>query len=456
MTDPTHDSLIAYLRDELSAVDSTRLSARLAHEPETADRLMELAREEAALRAWTTARAASRELDEAVAGQPIAPETTPSWRFHRRIRTGAGVAVISTVAVLVALLLARSAPESAPSVATIESVGGTVRVHRGDSIIMIAAVGHELLPGDRVETGDRQSTATAAYADGTRLMLAGDTSVEFDHVTAGQKRLVVGNGNVAASVTPQHRELPLLVATATARLEVLGTEFLLDARPDATELSVAQGRVRLTRLADGASVEVQGGQHAVADSSRDPLAAVTAARTGDTFSEDFEHGLPPDWTRGELTRNDLPPGSRGGVRAQEDRQRDGVYYHIATPKAWSQGLFAIHPDSHLHFTYRLSKPDWFQIFLSTRSQQAARPSTATYRFKDERCWWPMSPGEWRTATVPLAAFGRVSDWSEQPPSPDELPFEILFTSKDNDLSLVIDRIWIARGGPGTFQVAGAE
>jgi ferric-dicitrate binding protein FerR (iron transport regulator) len=459
MSDPTHDSLIAFLRGELPAADSTELSERLAKEPETADRLMELAREEVTLRSWAIARAASRELDEAVAGQRVQTETPPSRMFrHRRLWfIGAGAGVTATIAIVVALVLNRyPQDEAAASIATIEEVGGTVRIHRNDSTILVIAAGHTLLTGDRVETADQQSTATAVYADGTRLALAGETSVDFDHPPSDQKQLVVRNGNVAAFVTPQHPELPLMVTTATARLEVLGTNFLVDARSDATELSVAEGRVRLTRLADGASLEVQSGHHAVADSSREPLAANTATRAGDTFSEDFEHGLPPEWTRGELTRDDLPPDSQGGVRAQEDRQRDGVYYHIGTPKAWSQGLFAIHPDSHLHFTYRLSKPDWFQIFLSTRSQQGDRPSTATYRFKDERCWWPLTPGAWRTATVPLAAFGRVSDWSEQPPSPDELPFEILFTSKDNDLSLIIDRIWITRGGPGTFQVSGAE
>jgi hypothetical protein len=50
----------------------------------------------------------------------------------------------------------------------------------------------------------------------------------------------------------------------------------------------------------------------------------------------------------------------------------------------------------------------------------------------------------------------VSDFSEQPPGERELPFELLFSSKDNDLSLVIDRIWVTPDGPGTFQVRNAE
>jgi ferric-dicitrate binding protein FerR (iron transport regulator) len=453
MTEPDHD-LLEYLRGELPSAELASLFERLVKDPQTADHLIELAREEATLRSWAIARAASRELDEALAGQSVHQETLPSGLFRYRRLWLTGAAVTATIAILVALLLNRTLlEEPATLLATLQDVGGTVRIHRNNSNILIAEPGNELLPADRVETADGQSWATALYVDGTRLALAGDSSLEFRRDPAGQKQLVVRSGSVAAFVTPQQPDLPLLITTASARLEVLGTEFLLDARSDATELSVTKGRVLLTRLADGASVEVQDGQHAVADASRDPLAANTAARAGDTYSEDFERGLSPDWTRGQPTGNDLPPGSRGGVRALESRQRDGVYYHIGTPKAWSQGLFTIHPDSHLHFTYRLSKPDWFQIFLSTRSQHLDSPSTATYRFKDERCWWPMTPGTWRTATVPLTAFGRVSDWSEQPPLSGELPFEILFTSKDNNLSLIIDRIWVTRGGPGTFQVS---
>jgi len=313
-----------------------------------------------------------------------------------------------------------------------------------------------LRSGDWLTTDDGQSAAAVVFADGTRLALAGETSIGFQREQRDQKRLVVDRGNVAATVAPQPPGQPMLVITANARLEVLGTEFLLDARHDVTELSVTAGRVRLTRIADGASVEVAGGQRLVAATAGGPLATNVTAGPGDTWQEDFELGLPADWTRAELTRDDLPPGSRGAAGVQEVRQRDGVYYHIGTPKEWGQGLFAIHPDTHLHFTYKLAKPDWFQIFLSTRSLEPGLPSTATYRFKDERFWWPMKPGEWRTATVPLAAFGRVSDWSEEPPSPEELPFEILFTSKDNNLSLVIDRIWVTRDGPGIFQVSGGE
>ncbi len=375
---------------------------------------------------------------------------------RRRWLGGAAIVALTTIVVIAVAILMQAFETTDAPLATVEAFHGRIRIVREDGSTSVVTGVEELRSRDRLTTDDGQSAATVVFAEGTRLVLAGDTSIGFHQERTGQKRLVVAHGNVAATVAPQPQGQPMLVATANARLEVLGTEFLLDARHDVTELSVTAGRVRLTRIADGASVEVAGGQRLVASSTGGPLATNVATGPGDTWQEDFESGLPADWTRAELTRDDLPPGSRGAVRVQEVRQRDGVYYHIGTPKAWSQGLFAIHSDTHLHVTYKLAKPDWFQVFLSTRSRDSGPPSTATYRFKDERFWWPMKPGEWRTATVPLAAFGRVSDWSEEPPSPEELPFEILFTSKDNNLSLVIDRIWVTRGGPGIFQVSGGE
>jgi ferric-dicitrate binding protein FerR (iron transport regulator) len=457
MNEPTRDTLIAYLHGERCDAESSELTARLGREPDLAERLMEVAREEATLRCWALDRTAGRELDEALAGTPPVEGAPSSHSRPRRKRRLFGAAIVAAAGLLfvAALVVLRSGPDPAAPVAAVEDFRGSVRVLRDGMAIVVAAAGQELRVHDRLTTADEPSAVTVILDDGTRLALAGDTAVVFEQEQPGQWRLVVDQGSIAASVRPQPATRPLLLTTANARLEVLGTSFLVDARQDSTRLSVAEGRVRFTRLSDGASVEVTGGQHALA-ATDEPLAASELAGPSDAWEADFEAGLPAAWNRGALTRDDLPAGSRGAVRTLEIRQADGFYYHIGTPKAWNEGLFALHADTHLHFTYRLTRPDWFQVFLSTRSRDADRPATATYRFKHERLWWPMTPGQWRTATVPLTAFGRVSDWSEEPPGADELPFEILFSSKDNNLSLVIDRIWVTRGGPGEFQNSEVE
>ncbi|MCP4505049.1 MAG: FecR domain-containing protein, partial [Fuerstiella sp.] len=49
---------------------------------------------------------------------------------------------------------------------------------------------------------------------------------------------------------------PMLVHTRTATLEVLGTQFNVDANPFATTLNVSEGSVRAKRLSDGSTVDV--------------------------------------------------------------------------------------------------------------------------------------------------------------------------------------------------------
>jgi hypothetical protein len=39
---------------------------------------------------------------------------------------------------------------------------------------------------------------------------------------------------------------------------------------------------------------------------------------------------------------------------------------------------------------------------------------------------------------------------DKPPAADEVPYLILFSSQ-GDRGLVIDRMWVTRGGPGTTQ-----
>ncbi|NOX55854.1 MAG: hypothetical protein GXP27_15710 [Planctomycetes bacterium] len=60
----------------------------------------------------------------------------------------------------------------------------------------------------------------------------------------------------------------MIVHTPTARLEVLGTRFEIDAEKATTTLRVNEGRVRVTRLADGRVTDVQADHQVVVRASR--------------------------------------------------------------------------------------------------------------------------------------------------------------------------------------------
>jgi len=97
--------------------------------------------------------------------------------------------------------------------------------------------------------------------DGTRVRLGIDTVARLA-VTGGAKRIEIERGTLIADVPPQPAGCPLRVEARDALCTVLGTRFRLDASETGTRLTVAEGRVRLTRRDDGSEVVVSAGQTA--------------------------------------------------------------------------------------------------------------------------------------------------------------------------------------------------
>ncbi len=168
--------------------------------------------------------------------------------------------------------------EAAPAgIARVERVEGEVYLAaRGERTP--AKVGLDILPGQGLETGPK-SSAALAYPDKTRLELGGDTAVreilerEAPGRNARGKRLFLAQGTLKADVARQTLEQPMTIATPHAEARVLGTAFRLVVDPGSTRLEVREGRVRLTRVRDGKSVEVGAGSSATsADLASRPIA----------------------------------------------------------------------------------------------------------------------------------------------------------------------------------------
>lgn len=80
----------------------------------------------------------------------------------------------------------------------------------------------------------------------------------------GQKHLRLKEGTFSADVKPQRPGKPMLIHTRTATLEVVGTQFNVDAGRFATTLNVSEGNVRVERLSDGDKIDVPAGFRIVA------------------------------------------------------------------------------------------------------------------------------------------------------------------------------------------------
>ncbi|QDT45222.1 fec operon regulator FecR [Gimesia alba] len=436
-----------YLHNTLSSSEIHQFDARLRNEPEFADEFMRFAFEESVLRDWARAYHRSIELDEAVACEETrlfsAPDVQP--RQNRSRFAFLLTAVIVCVFGMTWLWLSRSV---AGPVATFEQVQGHVELTHTDGSSETVASGRAVESNQKIRLRGERATATLLYPDGSQLMLVGDSRLQLGGRNG--KRVEIEEGFLGASVAEQSQNKSMQFITPTAQIDVLGTRFSMEATSDMTDVAVIEGCVKLTRIRDGQAVDLKSGMRSEVKQEPAELTVKELVSNSLKYDIDFENGLPADWGTGEAIREGVPP--RGAVRAEAVKEPDGVVYGISTAKAWREGLFSVQDNTHLNFTYKLDKPDWFQVFISARALLPDKPPVATYRFKDERLWWPFQPGKWRTAKIPLSAFGRVSDWSETPLGVGELPFELLFTSKDNNLSLVIDRIWITNDGPGEFTV----
>jgi hypothetical protein len=122
--------------------------------------------------------------------------------------------------------------------------------------------GQDLFPGQGVETGGGESSAVLALADGTRVELRADSTVN-EITTAGARRVSLRAGALVASVPRLPAAPPLTLATPHADVTTAGARLAL-AAADATRLEVKEGRARLARLDDKAGVDVSAGQYAVA------------------------------------------------------------------------------------------------------------------------------------------------------------------------------------------------
>lgn len=374
------------------------------------------------------------------------PEAIPSQGRSRWFRIVAVCLCAGIVMMVVGLLLLKSPTHGEPPrvIARLTQIQGSALITDTNTQTRRAEEGAPVYAGSTIRTEGDAGSVVLVYPDGTRVSLVGRTSITCRD--EGQKSVLLHGGILFGSVAPQPNGKPMLVVTPKDRLQVLGTRFSLTATSRTTEVRVEEGRVRLTRLRDGKSVEVPAGQRVISD-AQSGLAPEDILSAPGEWSEDFEQGLPEGWT-GRHVADHLPQGSKGGAQAVRRPGEDRVYFQIVSPAKWANGLFLAHEDSHLHFTFRMQKPGLINVFLLTRTGADPPEFSSNYLF-DAGGWWSPTPGEWQTVTIPLAKFRRLS--SGAVPIQQVIPFQLLFSSPETDRGLVIDRAWVTRGGPNVVK-----
>lgn len=333
------------------------------------------------------------------------------------------------------------------NVPTLTHLTGNAVVHASDGQSRAARVGTSLLAGERIATQGINTLAVLSYDDGTQLTLRNDSSASCR--SGDQKIVSLHSGIASVQVTPQPVDQPMLVGASTADIKVVGTRFAIATMPNRTDLNVAAGRVRLTRKSDGQSIDVSQGRMIVTG-DRSPL-VIEKAGVAATWDADFENGLPDGWIGSHVMSNQ-PSGSQGAVTTVVDPNSELETHVISTRDEWVAGLFEVHDDTHLHITLKMERPDWLNIFFSTRDADPTQPSWTLHLF-NEVPFWPPHPGQWRTITIPLKQFRSKRDgvFYDEPPGVSKVVYSLSVSFTEVDRGLVIDRMWITHGGPGQVE-----
>ena len=126
-----------------------------------------------------------------------------------------------------------------------------------------AVAGQDLLPDQGLETAPRTGFLGVKYPDQTRFDLLPGSAVDRLLDVKG-KAVHLSRGTLSATVTKQPAGRPMTIRTPHAEATVLGTQLTIVVTADATRLEVREGRVKLTRMSDGAAIEVAAGHMTIA------------------------------------------------------------------------------------------------------------------------------------------------------------------------------------------------
>jgi len=189
------------------------------------------------------------------------------WRAVQRLWMGAAALALVILAAFGFLL------PHAPNLATIAEASGAFEWTGARGRVVTHLRPGTALGAGTLELLSADSWVKLVFSDRSTVTVMGRSTLTLaaDHGI----RIRLGEGRMAALVSPQPRRHPMLVDTPTARLEVLGTQFDIEVEKAATTLRVNQGRVRITRLADGSVAEVPADHQVVVPASRSgPLKVV--------------------------------------------------------------------------------------------------------------------------------------------------------------------------------------
>ncbi|MHC4177607.1 MAG: ankyrin repeat domain-containing protein [Planctomycetota bacterium] len=247
-------------------------------------------------------------------------ERTPTRTFTKTLLA---VAAVIIVALTASLYFQR--PSAQRSIAKITGLSGPLQwTGDGGRVVRNLQTGSSLR-GGTLELFSADSWSVLEFRDGSTVTISGQAVLTVSE--SKQKELHLREGSLSANVMGQPGGRPMLIRTPTAKLEVLGTQLNVDAERTSTTLQVNEGRVRVTRLADGSVAEVPADHQVVASASR--LTDFKVTRRPESVGS-WQSSLPPDTIYGKWLSG--PGEANGSLRTAPillDFEKEPITLHLA-------------------------------------------------------------------------------------------------------------------------------
>ncbi|MBN1672645.1 MAG: FecR domain-containing protein [Kiritimatiellae bacterium] len=146
---------------------------------------------------------------------------------------------------------------------------GTVTQASPGTVVLRGATRCTAGEGTALQSGDTVRVTPAGHAelryrDQSSVALSAGTAVRLEQ-RDGAKRLHLEAGTLSCDVTRQPSRKPMRLTTAHAEATVISTLFRLSVEAKATRLEVDAGTVEFVRKSDGAVLDVNAGEYAVAE-----------------------------------------------------------------------------------------------------------------------------------------------------------------------------------------------
>ena len=265
-----------HLRGELNEAEQELLSQLLDSNATARQEFVEHVQWDTEMsEALRESRHSLRELSSLASRQSGPEGERARTKFLRQMLAAAAVVIVALSAGLIYQLaypgsaihepnkIAAQPRGSDVSIARITGLSGSL-IWTGDrgKIVRDVKVGTELA-GGTIEGVAPDSWFELQFNDGSTVMISGTSMLTFADL--GQKELRLREGSFSANVVPQPNGKPMLIHTPSTLLEVLGTQFDVEATQASTMLNVTVGRVRVRRLSDSREVDVPAMHRVIAE-----------------------------------------------------------------------------------------------------------------------------------------------------------------------------------------------